>query len=191
MLRSELPENETYSSCLQSSILSQGTLARLPRVPYLSWSGHHYLVYFRIPPLPCPTFKKNGVGEEKEKGDTPSFSNSDFVAHMLQSDDFMQLPPLQKLPRRLTRCTFSLQDTTSVCCRDSVVSTLTDPACVRLCVVCILARKCRQAKIVLRFLNSGSLVMWGWASVETTGNIISLLFSSLTLHPWTIMSYFS
>lgn len=97
---------------------------------------------------------------------------------MLESDDLLQLLPVQKLPSRMTRCTFLLQDTTSVCCQDSVATPAAEQIQAVLdCVMCILARKCRRAEIILRSLNSGSLVMWGWALVEMTGNIISLLWS--------------
>lgn len=106
--------------CLQSSILSQGTLGCQEFLIYLGVDT----ITLSVSDTPLPHVKKRKRSGERKR-DTHSSSNSDLLAHMLEGDDLLQFLPLHKL-----KPTDTLHSTASVCCRDSVAtfSSLTDPS---------------------------------------------------------------
>lgn len=130
MSSSEVTENETYPSCLQSSITSQGTLGCQE---FLICLGVNTITC-PFPTLPPPTLKRKGgpaAGEEKGTLFSLSSSNSDLVAHMLEGGVFLQLLPLHKLPSRLTRCTrcFRVRPAQLLHLAISQIRAVLDPMC--------------------------------------------------------------
>ena len=87
--------------CLQSSILSQGTVGCQEFLIYLGVDT----ITLSVSDTTLPHFKKKKKRSGGRKKDTHASSNSDLLAHMLEGDDLLQLLPFHKLSNRLTRCT--------------------------------------------------------------------------------------
>lgn len=131
MSSSEVTENETYPSCLQSSITSQGTLGCQE---FLICLGVNTITLsVSDTPLPHVKKRKGGPAAGGEKGTlfSLSSSNSDLVAHMLEGGVFLQLLPLHKLPSRLTRCTrcFRVRPAQLLHLAVSQIRAVLDPMC--------------------------------------------------------------
>ena len=125
--------------CLQSSILSQGTVGCQEFLIYLGVDT----ITLSVSDTPLPHVKKKKKEWRKKKGH-PCLFQLRFVGPHVGGWWFAAVAAV---PQTL-KPTDTLHSTASVCCRDSIAtfSSLTDPGCVRPCVVCILARKCRRAK---------------------------------------------
>lgn len=139
MSSSEVTENETHPSCLQSSILSQGTLACQELLICLGVNT----ITLSVSDTPLPHVKKGKVGRWRgEKRGYPFLFQLRSGGPQVGERCFSAVAAAPPTPKP-TDTSHSLLP-----CRAGTVATLSsfaDTGCVRPRLLCILARKCRRA----------------------------------------------
>lgn len=128
MSSSEVTENETYPSCLQSSILSQGTLGCQE---FLICLGVNTIT-LSVSDTPLPHVKKGKVGRWRgEKKGYPFLFQLRFDGPHVGEWCFSAVAALHKLPSRLTRCThcFRVRPAQLLHLAVSQIRAVLDPVC--------------------------------------------------------------